>query len=226
MIALVGVDGVGKSTQAILLYKKLRGKFKIAVIHDEFPSLIVRVIWGASQRYKKEMNSIAVNERIKLTHFSLRKMLHVLLYGFNEVIILLRILNELRKHDIVILDRWFPDSLASVTYYKIAYMPIVKRYIRVLGKTAGFIMKFSNTKAFIILLKVEPSIAHMRRPEHSFSRQKIVNYLIQHFVGIIVKKDNWPLLVIDATNMNILEVHTTILEMLRRCLMSRVVNNE
>jgi thymidylate kinase len=64
LITLTGVDGVGKTTQAALLHEKLREKFNITVIHDELPQLIVRVIQGLKQRYKKK-NNIVSNELIK-----------------------------------------------------------------------------------------------------------------------------------------------------------------
>jgi thymidylate kinase len=217
LIILTGVDGVGKSTQTALLHEKLRDKFNIAVIHDDFPQLVMRVIQGLNQRYKKK-NNITLNEPAKETYSSLRSLLHIFLYAFNEIIILMCILNGLKENDTIILDRWFPDSLASVTYHKIIYMPLVKNILLVLGKTTGFIIKLLNIIAFVVLLKVDPSVAHMRRPEHSFLRQKIVSNLIDYFVGITAKKNYWPLLIIDTTNMSVLKAHASILKALRKTL--------
>jgi broad-specificity NMP kinase len=99
-----------------------------------------------------------------------------------------------------------------------AYMPLVKNILLVLGKTAGFIIKLSNTAPFIVLLRVDPSVAHMRRPEHSLLRQKIVSNLIDYLVGIAAEKNHWSLLIIDTTNMSVLKVHASILKALERTL--------
>jgi len=224
----MGVDGVGKSTQAFLLRKKLKGKFKIVVIHDELPQLVVRAIQLVSQRhYKGKKDDIATNELPKATYFfSLRSLLLILLYVFNEILMLARILNNLKKCDIIILDRWFPDSLASVAYHKMVYIPLIKNTLLVIGKIARLIIKLSNTLAFVVLLKVDPSVAHIRRPEHSLPRQKIVSNIIDYFARIMVKKNNWSFLAIDSTNTSVLEVHATILEALRRHLILRTLDNQ
>jgi thymidylate kinase len=224
----MGVDGVGKSTQAFLLHEKLKGKFKIAVIHDELPQLVVRAIQLVYQRhYKRNKDDLATNELPKVTYFfSLRSLLLMLLYVFNEILILVRILNNLKKCDIIILDRWFPDSLASVAYRKLVYIPLIKNTLLVIGKIARLIIKLSNTLAFVVLLKVDPSVAHIRRPEHSLSRQKIVSNIIDYFTRIIVKKNHWSFLAIDSTNTSVLEVHATILEALRRHLILERLSNQ
>jgi thymidylate kinase len=215
LIVFTGVDGVGKSTQTALLNKKLKGKFDIAVIHDEMPRLIARVIQRLGRSYEEKDKVIKSNKQAEITCFSLRGLLHIFLYAFNEIIILLRILNDLRKCDIIILDRWFPDSLASVTYNKVVYMPLVKNIVLALGRTAKLVIKLSNITVFIILLKVDSFVAHARRPEHSLLRQKMVSNLIDYFVGITVKRNHWSLLIIDTTSINILKAHASILKALR-----------
>jgi thymidylate kinase len=217
LIALTGVDGVGKSTHATLLYEKLRAKFKIGIIHDEFPQLVVRIITGVGQRYENK-KSIVANESAKVVSFSLRNLLHLLLYAFNEILMLFCILNDLKKSNVIILDRWFPDSLASVTYNKMAYMSLVKNIFLALCKASGFVIKLSNTITFIVLLKADPSVTWTRRPEHSLLRQKMVSNLIDYFVRIAVEKNHWSLVTINTTDMSILKTHASILKALGRML--------
>jgi thymidylate kinase len=219
LIALMGVDGAGKSTQAFLLREKLkRKKFKTVIIHDELPQLVVRALQLVSQRHhKRRKDDIAANELPKVTHsFSLRNLLLIFLYIFNEILMLARILNNLKKSDVIILDRWFPDSLASVAYHNMVYIPLIKNTLLMIGKITRLIIKLTKTLIFVVLLKVDPSIAHMRRPEHSFLRQKIVNNVIDYFTRIIVEKNNWSFLAIDSTDASVLKVHVMILEALRR----------
>jgi len=218
LIALTGVDGVGKSTHATLLYEKLRGKFKIAIIHDEFPQLVVRVITGVSQRYDKKKNSIAANQPAKVIHFSLRSLLRILLYASNEIIMLFRILNDLKKCNIIILDRWFPDSLASVTYNKMVHMSLVKNILLALCKASGFVIKLSSAITAIVLLKADPSVTCTWRPEHTLLRQKMVTNLIDYFVRIAAEKNHWSLLIINTANMSALKTHASILKALGRML--------
>jgi len=134
------------------------------------------------------------------------------LYAFNELMLLLTIIKYFKKNGIVILDRWFIDSLASIAYARIQYLQIIKGIIFILNRIVGIVTKLLRVQVLIILLKIDPLIAHIRRPEHSLPRQKFVSVLINYFAVIAAKRNRWYLVALDITNKDIKEVHFMILK--------------
>jgi len=211
LIVLVGVDGAGKTTHSFWLHNVLRTRFSTSLIHDELPPLISLVMQrrGSSGGYGH------YDERgQKVNNKTLRGILHVFLYAFNEILLLIRILKALKNCDIIILDRWFPDSLASITYSRKGYMRLIMKILNILSKSIGIIVNIQNVQVLIILLKVDPIIAHLRRPEHSLTRQKVVSTFIEYFSRIVAKKNRWIFNAIDTTNKSVQEVHLMILKAL------------
>jgi len=210
LIVLAGVDGVGKTTHSFLLYNVLRTRFSTSLIHDELPPLIGLIMqrWGSSRGMATMMREQNVNNG------TLRGILHVFLYAFNEILLFIRILRALKNCDVIILDRWFPDSLASITYSRKGYMRLIMKILNILSKSIGIIVNIQNIQVLIILLKVDPTLAHLRRPEHSLTRQKVVSTFTEYFSRIVAKENRWVLNVIDTTNKSVQEVHLTILKAL------------
>jgi hypothetical protein len=88
------------------------------------------------------------------------------------------------------------------------------RILNILSKSIGIIVNIQNIQVLIILLKVDPTLAHLRRPEHSLTRQKVVSTFTEYFSRIVAKENRWILNVIDTTNKSVQEVHLTILKAL------------
>jgi thymidylate kinase len=211
LIVLAGVDGVGKTTHSFLLYKFMsRMGFSTSLVHDEFPSLIRLVMqrWGSSREI-----AIMMREQ-KVINEILRGILHVFLYAFNEILLLIRILRALKNCDVTILDRWFPDSLASITYSRKSYMWLIMKILNILSRSIGIIVDIQHTQVLIILLKVDPTVAHLRRPEHSLIRQKVVSTFTEYFCRIVAKENSWILNIIDTTNKSVQETHLMVLKTL------------
>jgi hypothetical protein len=145
---------------------------------------------------------------------TLRGMLNVFLYAFNEILLLIRILRALKNCDVIILDRWFPDSLASITYSKKDYMWLIIKILNILSKSIDIIVNIQNIQVLIMLLKVDPTVAHLRRPEHSLTRQKVVSIFTEYFSRIVAKENRWIFNAIDTTNKSVQEVHLMILKAL------------
>jgi thymidylate kinase len=210
LIALAGVDGAGKTTHSLLLYNVLKKRFSTSLVHDELPSLIRLIIqrWWSSRGMTIIMREQNINKE------TLRGLLHVFLYAFNEILLLIRILRALKNCDVVILDRWFPDSLASITYSRKGYMPLIMKILNMLSKSIGIIVNIQNIQVLIILLKVDPTVAHLRRPEHSLTRQKIVSTFAEYFSRIVARENSWIFNVIDTTNKSVQEARLMILKTL------------
>jgi len=210
LIVLAGVDGAGKTTHSFLLYNVLKKWFSASLVHDELPSSIGLIVqrWGSSRRMATIMREQNVNNK------TLRGMLHVFLYAFNEILLLIRILRALKNCDVIILDRWFPDSLASITYSRKDYMWLIMKILNILSKSIGIIVNIQKIQVLIILLKVDPTVAHLRRREHSLTRQKVVSTFTEYFSRIVAKENRWIFNAIDTTNKSVQEVHLMILKAL------------
>jgi len=210
LIVLAGVDGAGKTTHSFLLYNVLKKWFSASLVHDELPSSIGLIVqrWESSRRMATIMREQNVNNK------TLRGMLHVFLYAFNEILLLIRILRALKNCDVIILDRWFPDSLASITYSRKDYMWLIMKILNILSKSIGIIINIQKIQVLIILLKVDPTVAHLRRPEHSLTRQKVVSTFTEYFSRIVAKENRWIFNAIDTTNKSVQEVHLMILKAL------------
>jgi hypothetical protein len=143
-----------------------------------------------------------------------RGILHIFLYTFNEILLLIRILKAFKKYNVIILDRWFPDSLASITYSRRDYVYLIMKILSILNKISDIIANLRNIQILIVLLKVDPVIAHLRRPEHSLARQKIVSIFSEYFSRIVAKENQWAFTIIDTTNKSVQDVHLMILKAL------------
>jgi len=211
VIALVGVDGVGKTTHTSMLFNKLnKYGFNSSVIHDEIPTLIAQIMQRSPKPFKSK--NYVLGNSSKNAYHTLRGLLHIFLYTFNELVLLLTIIKYFKKSNIVILDRWFIDSLASIAYARIQHLQIIRGIIFTLSRITGIMTKLLRVQALIILLKTDPLIAHIRRPEHSLSRQKLVSVLINYFATITAKRNRWYLIALDTTNKDIKEVHFMMLK--------------
>jgi len=222
LIVFNGVDGAGKTTHSFLLSNVLRTRFSTSLVHDGLPTLITPLITLVIQRRGSSWGDGHYDERGQnVNNKTLRQILRVFLYAFNEILILIRILKTLKNCDMIILDRWFPCVFASIVYSRKGSIRLIMMFLNILSKISGIIINILNIQVVIILLRVDPMIAHLRRPEHSLIRQKVVSTFTEYFSSITAKKNRWIFNAIDTTNKSVQEVHLMILKALLKTINRR-----
>jgi dTMP kinase len=185
IIALIGIDGSGKSTQAELLYHALKKRgFKVKVIYagntgvklgrrfSFYLSLPIDVIAHRLLGLHDKSALLKYRALLKLEDF--------LLFLNYIVLVLPKILLYKRMYDLLITDRYVYDHLIS--------MLAQKRYSRALTKILLLIVP---KPTITILLDIDPSIAYQRKGgENPANELSFLRPLYYRFVvgvgGIIV----------------------------------------
>lgn len=117
LVALSGVDGSGKTTQAQLLNNYLKKKGKKTITIKVFDYLLLTPVISLSRK-------ITGNKRtgpVKKNRKAILKLWFIPAFGDFWLNYLLRIYPKLYKYDFVISDRYFPDLVINLLYY--GYMP-------------------------------------------------------------------------------------------------------
>jgi len=163
IIAFIGLDGSGKSTQAknVINFLKENG-FKTSYLH--LPSAV-------PLNLVKKVKSIKVNKRSKKAN-AFRSFLRQMAFltGIKWVF-LTKILPNMLRRRIIVSDRWFYDELVHLSYLKMCSFP--KLYRRLIPKPG-----------FLIYLDVDAKTAEKRKPEHDSDY-----FIIKHkLYGMLLKK--------------------------------------
>ncbi len=153
IIAFIGLDGSGKSTQAKNIIEFLKkNKFKIKYLH--LPSAV-------------PLNLVIKASKVKV---SSTKKTGILSSFFRQCafltglpwIYLFKILPNTLRGRIIIADRWFYDELVHLTYRKQCFFPDLYR-------------KLIIKPGLLIYLDVKPEIAQKRKPE-----QDVDYFILKH----------------------------------------------
>lgn len=165
LVAFCGMDGSGKSTLINKLAKYFEAQdCKVKVKH--------------AHGYSLSKNSFALQEssihRLKwffalLTPFAILDNLFTYWLKYKKE----------SSNSIYICDRYFYDKLARLVYYGVCNKFFASLYIRILPKPK-----------YIFFLDVEPTKAHLRKPEHTV--QEFTRY--REIYRFLAKKINSPII--------------------------------
>lgn len=172
-ICLSGNDGVGKTTQALLLRRHLeQSGLKTAVIWGRWPALFsyAPIFIGKLLRLNKKvvMNSNGaartVHDYQKMTPIAMCWGLSML---FDAILFKLVKVNALKlMHDVVILDRFLPDILVDIVYET--------RKLDILGTYLGKVyLNVANRLAANLILDAPEAVTFGRKNEVSMSELQV-----------------------------------------------------
>jgi len=190
MLVLIGVDGAGKTTQAIILRKILSSQYDIIteLIHFELPVPLMKLIklrdilLGRIRHNELDTKSKDLGKTYNKNY---RLLLYTLLYSlagiifYFKVLYILTIKTKAGKKLLIICDRYpLVDGLAHIAYRvrDLKFVDIARR----LWFPFELILNRLSRQMFIQLW-VDPRIAHIRRPEHPIRRLELHQRLILLF---------------------------------------------
>lgn len=181
IIALMGVDGSGKTTLSYLLKNLLEKKNKKVLVVKVFDYLILR--------YFLKVIKVLVNKKLKAHGFPAEKnkklvfkLWPLVAYFDNLLFYLIKIWPLKFKYDYVICDRYFYDMAVSYSYLGFSTKWLYNLYIRIIPEPK-----------YAFILDVNPEIAFRRAKEFD------LNYFIEQreLYLDLVRRKNFQL--IDAS---------------------------
>jgi len=182
IVTITGIDGAGKTTQAILLKRTISSRYGINVelIHFETPTPVAKLIDMLLSKMKRNSSSDVINS--KKSRQALRHALYSLLYLFTGIIFYLKLLYILivkskgRRKLLVICDRYpLTDGLAHIMY-RTQDLRFINLTLR-LWHLFELIINVTANQIFVQFY-INPNLAAIRRPEHDIKRLKLHQHVI------------------------------------------------
>jgi len=134
LIAFIGIDGSGKTTQTSILINQLKKNKKKVVQINAFSYLLLRFLINflkkKSKKESKENNPL-LNYEKKCLIFNLFPVFALI---DNWLFFLTKILPVLYKNDYVVCDRYFYDFGPSYLEFGYGNLPIIKFYLKFLPR--------------------------------------------------------------------------------------------
>jgi len=214
LIVITGVDGAGKTTQAILLKRTIGSRygFNVELVHFEPPAPLSKLMGILlSKMGKKGSNSTATRSEKSYSR-GYREASYSLLYLFIGIFFYFRLLYNLtvkgkgREH-LIICDRYpLTDGLAHIMY-RTQNLKFINYVLRIWNVFDLILNKISN-QVFIHLF-IDPLVAIIRRPEHDKKRLEIHQHIILYLCH---KYKRHKCIVLNA-NKSLLDLHRNLLRL-------------
>jgi len=206
LIAISGLYGSGKTTQAYYLAKYMESKgLSVKIVHLESPNLLAYLVW-------KTLGKLGHKPQLIRNNYGIKFWLLLEIYCLFLKILIIKLISLF--YNIIIAEPYIIDCIVTIAIYHVRNVTFVK------SNLADLLLRFIPRNSLIIYLNVDAETATLRR-----IKRRTPNDL-----GIIEKKvDRWSKLkkplydylasktgaCIINGNLSITEVHKMIVKNLK-----------